>query len=45
MPVIVPEALVGGVGNVCALSMPGRPDEGFGAIEVGCWVPTELFIE
>ena len=36
MPVMVPDALVGGVGNVWARSRLGRPAEGLGAIEAGC---------
>jgi len=34
MPIML-EPLVGGVGNVCALSRPGLPEAGCGAIECG----------
>ena len=31
------DALVGGVGNVCARSIPGLAEPGCGAIECGGW--------
>lgn len=42
MPGTVPDALVGGVGNVCALSMPGLP-EFCVFIEFGEWLAIVLF--